>query len=81
MDESAYTRLVHMFIKLKNCSDGFQDEPLYVNAHHITAVYDHAKVKDGSLTTFVHSSMGTPITWEVEESAKQVMDLIEEAKL
>jgi hypothetical protein len=38
-------------------------------------------MKDGSLTTFVHSSMGTPITWEVEESAKQVMDLIEEAKL
>lgn len=78
MDKARHSRLVYMFLKLKNCSEGFQDESLYINVNHITAVYDHAKIKDGSLTTFVYSSTGTPITWEVEESAAEVMKLIKE---
>jgi len=79
MDESAYTRLVHMFIKVTNTANEFQGEAIFINVDHITAVYDHAKIKDGSLTTFIHARIGPPITWEVEESATQVMKLIKEA--
>ena len=80
MDESAYTRLVHMFIKLTNTANGHQGDSIYINIDHITAIYEFAR-DGGSLVTCIHSNMGTPITWEVEETAKQVMDLIEEAKL
>lgn len=80
MDESADTRVVYMFIKLTNTSNGHQGDPIYINADHITAVFEQPR-DGGSLVTLVHSNMGQPLTWEVEESAKQVMDLIEEAKL
>ena len=79
MDGSVYSRVVQMFIKLKNTAGEFADEFIWINVEHITAVYEHAKVKDGGLTTFVHGRVGAPITWEVEESAAQVMKLIEEA--
>ena len=79
MDGSAYTGLVCMFIKLKNNAVGHQDEDIWINADHITAVYEHAKVHGGGLTTFVYSRIGDTITWEVEESVFQVMKLIEEA--
>lgn len=68
-----------MFIKLRNNSDEYKDEDIWINVDHITAVYEHAKVRDGSLTTYVHSRFGNNITWEVEESAREVMKLIEEA--
>jgi hypothetical protein len=42
-------------------------------------VYEHSKVEGGGITTFVHGRLGAPITWEVEESASQVMKLIEES--
>jgi hypothetical protein len=68
-----------MFIKLTNTAGQHQGDPIWVNASHITAVYEHAKIQGGGLTTFVHGRVGTPITWEVEESASQVMKLIEES--
>jgi hypothetical protein len=68
-----------MFIKVTNTANEFQGEAIFINVDHITAVYDHAKIKDGSLTTFIHARIGPPITWEVEESATQVMKLIKEA--
>ena len=79
MDGSAYTRLVRMFIKLRNNAIGHRDEDIWINTDHISAVYEHAKVKGGGLTTFVYSVIGNTITWEVEESVSQVIKLIEEA--
>ena len=78
MDKPPNPRVVYMFIKLKNIAGEHADEYIWINVDHITAVYEHAKVRDGGLTTFVHGRVGTPITWEVEESAAQVMKLIEE---
>lgn len=79
MDGSYNTRVVYMFIKLTNTAIEFTGEPIWINTEHITVVYDHPKVAGGGLTTFIHSRVGSPITWEVEESAAQVMKLIEEA--
>jgi hypothetical protein len=68
-----------LFIKLTNTSGEYAGESIWINVNHITAVYEHAKVSGGGLTTFVHGRVGPPISWEVEESASQVMKLIEEA--
>jgi hypothetical protein len=68
-----------MFIKLLNAAGDHAGEELYVNVNHITCVYEHPKTPGGGLTTFVHGRVGAPISWEVEESAKQVMKLIEDA--
>lgn len=80
MDESAYTRLVFMFIKLTNTANGHQGDSIYINIDHITAIYEFAR-DGGSLVTCIHSNMGTPITWEVEESVNQIMNLIEDIKV
>ena len=79
MDKPTCAGVVHLFIKLKNTSGEHADEFIWINVDHITAVYEHAKVRDGGLTTFIHGRIGVPITWEVEESASQVMKLIEES--
>ena len=79
MDGSVCAGVVHLFIKLTNTAGDHAGESICINVDHITAIYEHAKVKDGGITTFVHGRVGTPITWEVEESASQVMKLIEEA--
>ena len=79
MDGSAYTRLVRMFIKLRNNAISHRDEDIWINTDHISAVYEHAKVEGGGLTTFVYSVIGNTITWEVEESVSQVIKLIEDA--
>lgn len=78
MDESVCAGVVHLFIKLTNTAGEHAGEAIWINVDHITAVYEHAKVNGGGLTTFVHGRVGAPITWEVEESASQVMKLIEE---
>ena len=78
MDESVNSGVVLLFIKLTNSAIEYVGENIYVNVDHITAVYEHAKVEGGGLTTFVHGRVGQPITWEVEESAAQVMKQIEE---
>jgi hypothetical protein len=68
-----------MFIKLRNNAISHRDEDIWINTDHISAVYEHAKVEGGGLTTFVYSVIGNTITWEVEESVSQVIKLIEEA--
>ena len=77
MDESAYTRMVLMFIKLTNASDTHRDNPIYLNPDNITCIFQDAKTPGGSLTTFVHSRIGESITWEVEESPSEIMKIIE----
>ena len=79
MDGSVCAGVVHLFIKLTNTAGDHAGESICINVDHITAIYEHAKVKDGGITTFVHGRVGAPITWEVEESTSQVMKLIEEA--
>jgi hypothetical protein len=68
-----------MFIKLRNNAIGHRDEDIWINTDHISAVYEHAKVEGGGLTTFIYSVIGNTITWEVEESVSQVIKLIEDA--
>jgi len=80
MDESAYTRLVHMFIKLTNTANGHQGNSIYINIDHITAIYEFAR-DGGSLVTCIHSNMGTPITWEVEELPTTVLKLVGEFRV
>lgn len=77
MDESAYTRVVYMLIKLTNASNQHRDNPIYIHPDHITCIFQEAKEPGGSLTTFVHSRIGEPITWEVEESPSEIMKIIE----
>ena len=67
-----------MFIKLTNASMEHFGEPLWLNFNQVSAIYEHAKVKDGGLTTFVYSRVGGPaMTWEVEESGDKIVKLIE----
>jgi hypothetical protein len=66
-----------MIIKLTNASDSHRDIPIYITVEHITCIFQEAKQPGGNLTTFVHSRIGEPISWEVEESPSEIMKLIE----
>jgi hypothetical protein len=62
------------FIKLSNTREDLKGAPLYFNTDHITCIYN----VDGPLgeKTFIYG--GNPAqTWEVEETAKQIMKLID----
>jgi hypothetical protein len=61
------------FIKLTNIREDIKGSPLYFNLDHITCVYD-INTESGE-KTFVYG--GNPSqTWEVEETAKKIFDLI-----
>jgi hypothetical protein len=62
------------FIKLTNDTDVHKGNPIYINADHITAIYD-AAIEGGNIKTFVFGGH-TGVQWEVEETPKQVLDLI-----
>ena len=62
------------FIKLTNNSDAHKGNPIYINVDHITAVYD-AVIEGGNVRTFVFGGH-TGVQWEVEQTPKQVVDLI-----
>ena len=66
-----------MIIRLTNASESHKDNPIYITVEHITCIFQEAKISGGSLTTFVHSRVGEPITWETEESPSEIMKLIE----
>lgn len=63
-----------MFIKLTNTVEQYKGDPIWINCKNIVAVYEWSKAPGGSLTTFIYGSTG--VTWEVEESAGQVLKLI-----
>jgi len=69
-----------MFIKLTNTANGHQGNSIYINIDHITAIYEFAR-DGGSLVTCIHSNMGTPITWEVEELPTTVLKLVGEFRV
>ena len=63
-------------IKLTNAVEGRQDDVIYINAKHITAVYeDH--VDGGGLVTKVYGQTG--IVWTVQESLGEVIKKIIQA--
>jgi hypothetical protein len=66
--------IVTRFVKLTNDTDAHKGNPIYINVDHITAVYD-AAVPEGNIKTFVFGGH-TGVQWEVEETPKQVIDLI-----
>jgi hypothetical protein len=62
------------FIKLTNNSDAHKGNPIYINADHITAIFD-AAVEGGNIKTFIFGGH-TGVQWEVEQSPKQIVDMI-----
>ena len=62
------------FIKLTNDADNHKGNTLYINAEHITAVYE-APGNSGGIKTFIFGGF-TGVQWEVEESPKKILDLI-----
>jgi hypothetical protein len=62
------------FIRLTNVREDIKGSVLYFNPDHITCVYD-LDTENGE-KTFVYG--GNPAqSWEIEETSKKVMDLIE----
>jgi hypothetical protein len=67
-----------MFIKLTNAAEQHKGNVIHINTDQITAIYEIAKVPDGSLTTMVYGGpVGTD--WEVEESLAEVMKMVNKA--
>jgi len=67
------------FIKLTNDVDAHKGSPIYININHITAIYDAPVSQGGSLKTFVFGGH-TGVQWEVEQSPKEVINMIEDAQ-
>ena len=67
------------FIRLTNDVEAHKGNPIYINIDHITAVYDAAPQQGGSLKTFVFGGY-TGVQWEVEQSPKDVVKMIESIK-
>jgi hypothetical protein len=62
------------FIRLTNNADAHKGNFIYINTDHITAVYE-AAVDGSGIKTFVFGGH-TGVQWEVEESPKQIVNLI-----
>jgi len=62
------------FVKLINDADAHKGNPIYINVDHITAVYEAAG-PTGGMKTYVFGGH-TGVQWEVEESPKQIIDMI-----
>ena len=65
------------FIRLINDTEAHKGNPIYLNIDHITAVYDVAMEGRG-FKTFVFGGH-TGVQWEVEQSPKEVINMIEDA--
>ena len=64
-----------MLVKFTNCVEGRQDDPIWINPNHITAVYED-KTEGGSLSTKIYG--GNPsIVWTVQESLGEVIKVLE----
>jgi hypothetical protein len=64
-------------IKLTNASEEHKGNLIYINPYHISAVYEFAKEKNGSLTTMIYGGYAG-VTWEVEESLGEVLKLLKQ---
>jgi hypothetical protein len=64
------------FVKLTNDAEAHKGNPIYINADHITAVFDIAN-PPGGFKTFVYGGY-TGVQWEVEESPKEIVKMIED---
>jgi hypothetical protein len=63
------------FIKLTNEAEAHKGNPIYINADQITAVYE-AAIEGHGFKTFVFGGY-TGVQWEVAESPKDVINIIE----
>lgn len=62
-------------LKFTNASGLYAGNPLYINKEWIVSVFEHPR-DGGSLVTVIFGGPGGS-TWEVEESLKQVVQIIE----
>ena len=73
-----------MIIKLTNASKEYEGEPLLLNTRHILSVFGVEEVKevDGMkmITYPTAIYMITQQSWSVEESVKEVYEMIKEDK-
>jgi hypothetical protein len=67
------------FIKLTNNTEAHKGNPIYINVDHITAVYDAIVDQSGGFKTFVFGGH-TGVQWEVEESPKTILKMIEDVQ-
>lgn len=64
-----------MLVKFTNSVDERQDDPIYINPHHIIAVYED-RTNGGSLSTKIYGGP-TGIVWTVQESLGEVVKILE----
>jgi len=65
---------VTKLIKLTNDADAHKGNPIYINADQITAIFESPS-QSGGMKTFIFGGY-TGVQWEVEESPKQIADMI-----
>lgn len=63
------------FIKLTNDIDAHKGNPIYINKDYIAAVLE-AQAGAGGIKTIIYGGP-TGVQWEVEETAKTVVSMIE----
>jgi len=63
------------FIKLTNDVDAHKGNPIYINKDYIAAVLEAQSV-DGGIKTVIYGGP-TGVQWEVEETAKTVVSMID----
>lgn len=66
-------------IKFSN-TGRYRGDPLYINPDWIVSVFEESSEQYGSLSTIIFGGPGNGTRWVVEESAKEVIKKIEEAK-
>lgn len=66
---------MNKFIKLTNDADNHhKGNIIYINVDHISNIYEGVSNNDG-VKTFIYSGF-SGITWEVEESPKDIIEKI-----
>ena len=73
-----------MIIKLTNASKEYEGEPLLLNSKHILSVFGIEEVKevDGKKIITYHAAIYTITqqSWTVEESVKEIYEMIKECE-
>lgn len=65
---------MHKFVKLINSAEGRKGNPIYINTDHISAIHE-VEIEGVGFKTFVYGGY-QGVTWEVEESPKQIIQKI-----
>lgn len=62
-------------VKLTNTVDDLKGSPIYINADHITSIYQMPREEGGSLITVIYGGPKGE-AWNVEESPEEIVKLI-----